>query len=316
MTFDQAASRLSSEISLSRTLELQESQSARENFAFLTSPKQRVINHSRRQSNFHEVARTAQPEGRGHMSVTRDQSFEVRMRTNGQSGSSTRGHHKANRPKCYRCHQEGHLVDECPNNTQRKYSPPNEMKFKDRTGRNYFLKPPKEGIREIILDSGATQRVYAVQHCTGNNDCFDESENNDVYYDSDFKVHEVNFAKSCKPDNRERQFIQQSHAAEKVFWNKDFKKQCFDNKYDGLCLKDYNTRELCDMNEQNGFCNVYEFSDCDNDDFESREMNDDDEWDFENEDCNFENCEDDLESETEFDYASDYQFMPSGGGTP
>uniref|UniRef100_A0ACB8E7B7 Uncharacterized protein n=1 Tax=Sphaerodactylus townsendi TaxID=933632 RepID=A0ACB8E7B7_9SAUR len=65
------------------------------------------------------------------------------------------------------------------------------------------------------------------------------------------------------------------------------------------------------MNEQNGFCNVYEFSDCDNDDFESREMNDDDEWDFENEDCNFENCEDDLESETEFDYASDYQFMPS-----
>uniref|UniRef100_A0ACB8G1S0 Uncharacterized protein n=1 Tax=Sphaerodactylus townsendi TaxID=933632 RepID=A0ACB8G1S0_9SAUR len=55
-------------------------------------------------------------------------------------------------------------------------------------------------------------------------------------------------------------------------------------------------------------------SDCDNDDFESREMNDDDEWDFENEDCNSENCEDDFESETEFDYASDYQFMPSEGG--
>uniref|UniRef100_A0ACB8GAB0 Uncharacterized protein n=1 Tax=Sphaerodactylus townsendi TaxID=933632 RepID=A0ACB8GAB0_9SAUR len=156
--------------------------------------------------------------------------------------------------------------------------------------------------------------VYAVQHCTGNNDCFDESENNDFYYDSDFKVHEVNFAKSCKPDNRERPFIQQSHVAEKVFWNKDFKKQCFNNKNDGLCLKDYNTRELCDMNEQNGFYSVDEFSDCDNDDFESREMNDDDEWDFENEDCNSENCEDDFESETEFDYASDYQFMPSDRG--
>uniref|UniRef100_A0ACB8F9D5 Uncharacterized protein n=1 Tax=Sphaerodactylus townsendi TaxID=933632 RepID=A0ACB8F9D5_9SAUR len=170
---------------------------------------------------------------------------------------------------------------------------------------------------KLCMTAYNIEGVYAVQHCTGNNDCFDESENNDFYYESDFKVHEVNFAKSCKPDNRERSFIQQSHVAEKVFWNKDFKKQCFNNKNDGLCLKDYNTRELCDMNEQNGFYSVDEFSDCDNDDFESREMSDDDEWDFENEDCNSENCEDDFESETEFDYASDYQFMPSeGGGTP